>query len=86
VISLSPYHFLDSSLNFLVFLECLSIVESFIEFSIEHVISYFILSILITLSALCLIFFSSHFFVSNLDLFHLKVKKWKVRISPCIVN
>ena len=31
VISLSPYHFLDSSLKFLVFLECLSIVESLIK-------------------------------------------------------
>jgi hypothetical protein len=40
VISLSPYQFLDSSLNFLVFLECLLIVESLNEFLFEHVISY----------------------------------------------
>ena len=57
VIYLSPYHFLDSYVNFIVFLDCLSIVESLIQFLLEQVISYLIILVLINLSALCLILF-----------------------------
>jgi hypothetical protein len=50
VISLSLCLFLDSSLHLLVLLECLSVVESLIEFLLEQVSTCF-LSVLIALSA-----------------------------------
>jgi hypothetical protein len=50
VISLSPCIFLDSSLHFLVLLECLLVVKSLIEFLFEQVNTFF-LSYLTALSA-----------------------------------
>jgi hypothetical protein len=51
VISLSPCLFLDSSLHFLVLLECLLVVKSLIEFLLEQVSTTCFLSYLIALSA-----------------------------------
>jgi hypothetical protein len=66
VISLSPCLFLDSSLHFLVLLECLLVVKSLIEFLLEQVSTCF-LSYLTSLSA----FFVCSLFASSLFHLHL---------------
>jgi hypothetical protein len=54
VVSLSPYHFLDSSLHFIVLLGCLLVLGSLTEFLLEQDSTCF-LSVLIVLNAFLLL-------------------------------